>query len=586
MATTTNTSTPKLKMFTKNRLAIELLLTDTISYVVDKFKQSRNQFNIASAYGQIIFVVQNISQLILYFIEDSITELNIFSATRSNSIYGLAALSGHTATRAVGATGEIGIVAKNIGSQDLPGGVVVIPNYTKIKCVSNGLDYILDLPSDEVRISANGQNNGMTLKIVQGTIETQIFTGTGEPLQSYSAAVQQTSQVDNFFIHVYVNGEKWTLYDSYYDMPRNGKGYVIKNSVISGIDVFFGNTNFGLQPPLGSEIRVEYLVNSGQTGNVNLSSGETASYTWIDSGFTIFGEDVDLNQTFAINDVNAPDFGTNPEPLALTRLIAPHNSRSMVLANPDNYIIFLEKFNLFSIIDAFSTPGDLNVEDDNIIYLFLVVDVRQRLKSNENYFSIEEGRFLLSTNQKNKVLNLIDQSKSKIVTTEISIIDPNISRYVINVALIIFQGYSEEAIRQDVLQRLSDYFISIRRRDRIPRSDMISILEGIEGIDSVNMSIVSERDELEYVKWQNLAADQKALIAAPAPVALDEFGDIIIGNRDLPLIRGGWSDRRGLTYENGINAEKPSAVNIIIKNVVPRTYNTNYNDITKTNLRN
>lgn len=583
MATSSNT--PPLNIFTKNRIAIELLIKDTIEATVSQFKQGRTLFTVASAYGQIIFVTQNIAQLILYYIEDSITELNINTATRSNSVYGLAQLAGHTATRAIAATGEISLVAKNPGSQNLPGGTVVIPNYTKIKCTNNGQEYILDLPSDDVRVSADGKNNGITLKIVQGTVESQTFTGTGDPIQSYGASAQQTSQVDNYFIHVYVNGEKWQKYDSIYDMPRNGKGYVIRNGITSGIDVIFGNTNFGMPPELGAEIRVEYLITSGQSGNVQLTDLEEATYEWVETGFTMFGDDVDLNETFVIKNVNAPDFGTNPEPLALTRLIAPKTSRSMVLANPDNYIIFFEKFNIFSIIDAFSTPGDNNIQDDNVIYVFLIPDVRKRMASNENYFTIEESRFILTTNQKNNILTLIENSQSKIVTTVVSFVDPQISRYVINIALITFQGFSEDSIRQAVLQRLSDYFISIRRRDRIPRSDLISILEAIDGIDTLNISIVSERDELAYTAWLGLTPAQQLLIPAPAPTALDEFGDIIIGPRDLPLIRGGFADRRGIIYETGINAEKPSACNIIIKDTVARTYNTSFNDNTKANLR-
>lgn len=583
MATTTNASNT-LNIFQKSRLAIELLIKDTIEYTVTTFKQGRTNFTVASAYGQIIFVTQNIAQLILYYIEDSITELNIRTATRANSVYGLATLAGHNPTRAISATGEISLLAKAPGTQDLPGGVVVIPNFTKIKSKNNGLEYILDLPSDDIRVSANDAN-GVMLKIIQGTIETQVFTGTGEPLQSFSAASNQSSQVDNYFVNVYVNGEKWVKYDSIYDIPRNGKGYLIRTGIISGIDVFFGNTNFGLQPPLGSEVMVEYLVNSGGSGNITLTDTEEALYEWVDSGFTMFGDDVDLNETFIIKNVNAPDFGTNPEPLGLTRLVAPKTSRSLVLANPDNYIIFFEKFNLFSIIDAFSTPGDDNIEDDNVIYVFLVPDVRKRMKSNENYFTIEESRFLLSTNQKNKVLDLIDRSRSKIVTTIVTLVDPVISRFVINIALITFQGFSEESIRQQVLQRLSDYFIQIRRRDRIPRSDLISIIEGIDGVDSVNMSIISERDEIEYRKWDGLTDDQKLTILPPVPTAIDEFGDILIKPRDLPLIKGGWDDRRGITYETGINASKPSAVNIIIKDVVPMTYNTGYNANTKTDIR-
>jgi len=585
MATTSTNSTPSLVMFQKSRLAIELLIKDTIEYTVTTFKQGRTNFTVASAYGQIIFVTQNIAQLILYYIEDSITELNIRTATRSNSVYGIATLAGHNPTRAVGATGEISLLAKNPGTTDIPSGIVVIPNFTKIKCKNNGLDYIIDLPTDDIRVSANGNNNGISMGIIQGTIETQTFTGTGEPLQSVSASIQQTALVDNFFVNVYVNGEKWKKYDSIYDIPRNGKGYIIKNGITSGIDVFFGNTNFGLQPVLGAEINVEYLVTSGQTGNITLTDTEEALYEWTDTGFTIFGDDVDLNETFLIKNVNAPDFGTNPEPLALTRLVAPKVSRSLVLANPDNYIIFFEKFNLFSIIDAFSTPGDNNIDDDNVIYVFLIPDVRKRMKSNENYFTIEESRFVLSTNQKNKVLDYIERSGSKIVTTIVTLIDPVFSRYVINIALIIFQGHSEESIRQAVLQRLSDYFIQIRRRDRIPRSDLISIIEGIDGIDTVNISIVSERDELDFIKWSELTDAQKLTIPQPTPTALDEFGDIIIKQRDLPIIKGGWDDRRGITYETGINEDKPSAVNIIIKDVVPKTYNTDFNANTKSDLR-
>ena len=582
MATNTNNSTPQLTMFKKNRLAIEVLIKDTIEYTVSTFKQGRTNFTVASAYGQIIFVAQNIAQLILYYIEDSITELNIRTATRANSVYGLATLAGHNPTRAVAATGEISLLAKNPGSQDLPGGVVVIPNFTKIKCKNNGLEYILDLPSDDVRVSANGNDNGIKFRIVQGTIETQVFTGTGESLQSYSSSAQQSSLVDNFFVNVYVNGEKWQKFDSIYDMPMNSKGYIIKTGITSGIDVFFGNKYFGMQPPLGSEIRVEYLINSGQTGNVTLADGEQAQYEWAETGFTMFGDDVDLNETFVITNVNPPDFGTNPEPLGLTRLVAPKTSRSMVLANPDNYIIFLEKFNIFSIINAFSTPGDNNIEDDNVIYLFLVPDVRKRMKSNENYFTIEENRFLLSTYQKNKVLDLIERSGSKIVTTVVSIIDPQVSRYIINIALITYQGFSEESIRQNILQRLSDYFISVRRRDRIPRSDLIAIIENVDGVDSVNMSIISERDEIAFINWQSA---NNPTIPMPTPTALDEFGDIIIKPKDLPLIRGGWRDRRGIEYETGISDEKPCAVNVIIKDTIPITYNTKFNNNTKTDLR-
>jgi len=562
-------------MFRKNRLAIELLVTDTINFVVDKFKQGRTNFTVASAYGQIIFVLHNITQLILYYIEDSITELNIRTATRSNSVYGLASLAGHNPTRAISATGEVSLAIKPTAVEaGVNGGVVVLTNYIKIKCKNNGLEYLLDLPTDDMRLRVDTSANDTRIKIIQGTIEQQKDSGRNTPLQTFSVNVQQSALVDNYKVAVYVNGEKWNRYDSLYDMPRDGKAYILKTGITGGIDVQFGNSFFGKIPELGQEILVEYLITSGQQGNVQLSDTENAEYEWVDTGLDTFGEDVDLNAVFEIRNVHAPDFGSNPEPLAITRLVAPKTSRSMVLANPDNYIIFLEKFNTFSIIDAFTTFGDNNLDDDNVIYLFLVPDIRKRLKSDENYFNIDEDRFLLTNAQKAKITDLIEKSGGKIVTTVVQHVDPSVSRYVINISLIVYDGFDEESIRQEILSRLSDYFISVRRRDRIPRSDLITIIEGITGVDSVNMSIISEKDERAF------AADPTAL-----PTGLDEFGDIIIQSDELPLIRGGWTDRRGINYEADINKEKPSSVNMVIKQVVPVTYNTRINQQNKTNLK-
>ena len=94
-----------LDIFKKNRIDIELLIQDTVNFTVDQFQQSRSNFTVASAYGQIIFVLQNLAQLILFYIEDSITELNINTASRANSIYGIARIAGHNPTRAISATG-------------------------------------------------------------------------------------------------------------------------------------------------------------------------------------------------------------------------------------------------------------------------------------------------------------------------------------------------------------------------------------------------------------------------------------------------------------------------------------------------
>ena len=179
-----------LNIFKKNRLDIELLIQDTVDYTVDQFQQSRSNFTVASAYGQIIFVLQNLAQLILYYIEDSVTELNINTATRANSIYGLTRLAGHNPTRAISATGEVALkFANGAPLSDISGGFIILPNYTKLKCQNNGLNYLLNLPGDEVRIPIDNSKSGIELNIIQGDIETQIFTGTGKNIQTFSVNI-------------------------------------------------------------------------------------------------------------------------------------------------------------------------------------------------------------------------------------------------------------------------------------------------------------------------------------------------------------------------------------------------------------
>ena len=96
-----------MNIFKKNNILINGLLNDTFSFLQDTYNQTTNLFTVASAWGQILFVLQNLSQMILYFIEDSITELNIEQATRDYSVRSLARIAGYDPGRASTAQGEV-----------------------------------------------------------------------------------------------------------------------------------------------------------------------------------------------------------------------------------------------------------------------------------------------------------------------------------------------------------------------------------------------------------------------------------------------------------------------------------------------
>jgi hypothetical protein len=178
------------------------------------------------------------------------------------------------------------------------------------------------------------------------------------------------------------------------------------------------------------------------------------------------------------------------------------------------------------------------------------------LQSGENYFTVPEKYFFLTPQEEEKVLNLLEESGSKIVTTVTKIVKPTIRKYVLNVSLVVFEGFSQDVIKNEIVSVLSDYFLSVRRRDLIPSSDLVKLIENTNGVDSVNVNFLCEANEISKT-----ANSQAPLIG------LDDMGDIVIDQNEFPIIRGGWKDRNGVYYADGIYTDKPCSVNIIVKRV-------------------
>jgi len=564
-----------MDLFTKDKAKISDLISQTFELIQARYSMSEQLFTVASVWGQIIFVLDNLAQFILFFIEDSITELNIHKATRESSIYGLATLAGHNPTRSISAKGEITISWNGKKFEDIQGGAILLPNWSEVRCINNAKKYLIKLPQDYIRVNLDGSSK-ITVPIIEGVKNAARFTGTGQLLQSYNISSRGTSNIENFEVVVRVNGEVWKKYDSLYDIPRQGKGYLVKSSLISGIDLFFGNVHFGIPPAPGTLIEVEYLDSSGALGNVDIDDVSKVLFAFDSDGTDLFGNNVTLSDIFNVKCEIAPQLGASQEPVDLTRIIAPKTSRSYVLANPTNYITFFEKFGQFSIIEAFTTFDDEYLDDDNVIYLILVPDITKMLKSNETYFDIKESKFKLTPNQVKAINALLDDSGQKIVTTQVKILDPVLVKYVVNIAISVFEGYDPELIKNEIVNILSTYFLNIRRRDKIPRSDLIAAIEnGVEGVDSVSLYFVGQANEAAKVQSPN-----------SPEIGFDEFGDIKMNKDEIVLISGGWEDRNGIYYDSGASMSRLSSINIDVRAIVPVTHNTKMNQLMKSSLKN
>ena len=549
-----------MSFFSKTRIKALELFQDSFSFLQKTYDQALDVFTPSSPFGQILTVVANLGELILFYIEAVATELNITRARNIESIYGLSRLTGHDPTRGISARGIIGLRLNTSASVSVNGQYVQILNGSKLQITNNGFPYFLKFDSDFIRLEKS--NRGfVNVELIQGEAETQSFTGSGTPLQSFNLITKEGTDQD--LVKVNVDGERYEIVESLYDMNANGKACLVKTSVTGGLTVFFGNGQFGYEPPLGSTVIIEYVKTRGQGGNIG---GKGIEFKFQDFGTDQSGETIDLNEVLSINIVRSPNFGSNSEDPNFTRLIAPFASRSFVLANPNNYIYYLSKYNFFSFIDAYNTKDDRYIDDDNIIYLFLIPDINKKITSDVDYFNVPEEEFVLTVDEKEQVFEILEQSGRQVVTAEVRIIDPIIKKYALNVVLRYFEDYDKDEISTQIRKNLDEYFLNVNRRDRVPRSDIISIIENVEGVDSVNVFFISEENEKAIrdgfyfvpVYGTDPATNERTLIenkkivltAGEDPkLGLDSFGDIIIENNDLAIIRGGWDDRNNNFYE-------------------------------------
>lgn len=622
----------ELNMFKLTKLKFEDLYESSLAYLRHVYGNVGQYFTNSSPFGQLLRVTLHLGRMILMYIEDSITELNIKTAIRENSIKGLAVLTGHNPSRGLAARGSVKFTYNN--SNEYSDQVVTIPNYTQLKNNSNGLTYTIVLPSDNMKMLLSPSSTYSNISIVQGELKYQQGTGTGDGLQSLNFNINPTNIgcIDQYFVNIYVNGERWKNVESLLDMSLNEKACIIKTGQTGGVDVFFGTGANGAIPPKGSIILFEYLFTQGYSGNINnLYQSNDINWKFNGVGYLDNGEEVNLNDIINISTENSIIFGTDEENLLMTKMLAPHASRSFVLANKLNYEYFLRKLNMFSIIDVihgFNTYNDyktytklsqaesdfsiakknydkqvqltgkdsnkakelynelLTTKDilknaerlhnisklnDNVIYLFLVPDITLRIDDTKNYFTCSESSFYLTEDEKNGILELIKSSGQQIITVDNKILEPLLPRFSINCFVQMWENYEFENVKSAIISEISDYLIHNTRRDRIPISDLISVTEKIPGVDSITIMFDADRNNNTKNNKNGIYLNSNGI---------DEFGDVLLEreyidtfdqrikiNDILPLFRGGFYNNDGVYYSDSLNGEELGPINVSLRGI-------------------
>lgn len=521
--------------------------TKVKTYLTQVLNGFESKYGNATIFGQLINVINAVVQNIMLYIEDSLIEQNKYTAQRKKSIYNLAAISGYEPN--LGKTSSVQLridfTPNNYNSNN-----IVINNHERLVCTQNGLTYNIVLPQEAIVLSPDASGTKI-IKAVQGRFETQSFVVSGGKFYTLNFTYNGNFDID--YINVKVNNEQWERCSCFYDMDAEKKQYVVKTSYNNGIDLVFGNSVHGKELNSDDVVEVTYLVHDGEEGNLNTQ--EETYFVFDRSIYDTDGNEVDgnaiFNITFASHD--SVTSGSDSESKEYVRQMIGMNSRALVLASPEHYKTFINKFSFCGYNRTWSEKGSM------IVNSMILKNFKLNLDSSSDYFNLTESDFLLSENQKKSILDSIETSGKQLGGISYNIIDPIIRKYSLYIYIKMKnKKQDKEFIKNQVKSLIGDFFININSDIYIPKSDIIYLLKNnIKDIDSIDLYFLSERNETaistgSYIDNQYIYDPSKGVYnnkikhvyiypGENPNLGLDAHGNIFLNtDHEFPVLMGGW----------------------------------------------
>lgn len=519
------------------------------SYISKTLSKSGVSFGSNTIFGQIITVVGNAIQNVMLYIEDALVEQNKYTAQRKKSIYGLAALSGYEPSlgKASLVSIKLGFMPNNKGTYN-----VILNNKECLTCTQNGLKYNILLPQEAIVLSIDKDNSTKYFSAVQGLYESQRFISTGG--QYYTINFKFVGNIDTDYMTVKVNNEVWEPMTSLYDMNSDGKQYTFKTAINGGIDLIFGNEAHGRALKANDVIDITYLIHDGENGNLD---PELETYFTFDNALnSTDGEQYDGNALFNVTfaETDPVSAGSNSESLEHVRQMIGLNSRSLVLATPDNYKVLINRFGFCGYNRTWADPNSM------VVNSMIIKNFKSNVGNGKEYFTLTEDDFILSSTQKNSIQAYIKNSGGQLASTKYNIFDPVLCKYAMYVYVTIkSEKYNRDLISNQIRHSIGEFFTNIQSDMFIPKSDIVHLIKSnVDGIDSVDIYILSQRNEEaiangqyadEYYVLNNLTGqyvkkiENVKLYPGENPnLGLDNHGNIYLkSDSHFPVLMGGWN---------------------------------------------
>lgn len=541
---------------------------ETVKTYVAKVLNTLNIENSDSQIFNAIFTgVKGVIQNAMFYIEDALTEQNIFTAARKKSVYSLAKISGFEPSYGTAASGTIiGTLEINNGMDSIESKLYIMNNAI-VKNVNTGLEYVIQLPNDYYIFDVSKSLVTQEFKIVEGTFSKSTYTAAGEPLETIQ--VSSISKFDRSYLSVYVNGIKYEEVGNLYEMREWGKQYVCSIGFNNTFNIMFGDGVFGRQLYAGDVVTVYYLLHNGLAGNIY--SNDSSYFTFVSGVINSKGEKINGNDYIKLELFNTISGGTNEDSIALVKSMIGYHSRSNILMTEDNFKLFLSRF-------SFIGSSNVWLEKESLILNIAPISNKAlTYYDTELYFSLKDEDFYLSENEKEIIYDSLVNNNKCFNGLTINIIDPILRKYAVVCYVKVSTTYNKDIIKDKIKNSIVNYFLYLRDNvDFIPKSDIIkTVIDDVPELLSFDFDFISKltedcykrgyyyKYELRIVNNQYKYVPIKVYYEKNKQPGLDNFGNIVIDSEmEIPLLRGNfnyYSDKND-KYKNSIMINEPVQV--------------------------
>lgn len=551
-----------MKLFKKTELSFEKFDDTVRRYLQKTFNNLGLEYTHTQIFGVIYDGIKGIMENIMFYIEDALTEQNIYTATRKQSVYSLAKVSGYDAYYGAAACGTLIARTQMNNGLTSKSTKIYIQNKTKIVNNNSGMVYTLILPTNYYIIDLSKPLMSHEFKIVQGVYKRSTAIAKGYNLEAIH--VFTTELFDRQYIEVKVNGETWEEVGNLYDMTEDGHEYMINTGYDNSFDIIFGNGIYGKKLMEGDTITIDFLTHNGTLGNILSSDGY--EFMFNEYGNDSLNNNVNLNDYVTLTLLNCVSGGNNSDSIQFIRNMIGTNSRSLVLVSEDNFKLFFKRFSFVGYTSCWAESNSM------FINVTCLSNIKASIKDIEDYFNMNINDMLINEEQKQMIENTLENSKKSFAGLTLKFQDPIIRQYAFICYVKVDNVYNKDTAASSIRKLLGEYFLNIENDTLfIAKSELISlIVDSVDCIKAVDLDIISAYAEKAFYdnyynqyEFKNINnrytyTEVRKIYEKTVYPGLDGYGNISLNSKlEVPVLHGGFN-----YYPNKTENDKVTVIRI------------------------